>query len=41
MVKNHSFRQDKLMYRLVLNVSQILYIQGRRLEEIYQDQYFI
>jgi len=25
MVKNQSFSQDKLMYRLVLNVSQILY----------------
>ena len=25
MVKNQSFKQDKLMYRLVLNVSQILY----------------
>jgi len=24
-VKNQSFKQDKLMYRLVLNVSQILY----------------
>jgi len=25
MVNNQSFRQDKLMYRLVLNVSLILY----------------
>jgi len=25
MVKNQSFSQDKLMYQLVLNVSQILY----------------